>query len=62
LVRKAQDGLKLPSFRVFDCDDVPRGGDKVHFNTEGRLEMGKGFATAMIELIKMKSNAQHGKF
>jgi Carbohydrate esterase, sialic acid-specific acetylesterase len=54
LIRKAQDGLKLPSFRVFDCDDVPRGGDKVHFNTEGRLEMGKRFAAAMIELIKMK--------
>jgi hypothetical protein len=22
---------------------VPRGGDKVHFNTEGRLEMGRRF-------------------
>jgi hypothetical protein len=52
LVRKAQDSVKLPNFRVFNCDDVPRGGDKVHFNTEGRLEMGKRFAGAMIELIK----------
>jgi hypothetical protein len=52
LVRKAQDSIKLPSFRVFNCDDVPRGGDKVHFATEGRLEMGKRFAAAMIELLK----------
>jgi hypothetical protein len=52
VVRKAQDAVKLPNFRVFNCDDVSRGGDKVHFNTEGRLEMGKRFAAAMIELIK----------
>ena len=52
VVRKAQDAAKLPHFRVFHCDDVPRGGDKVHFNTEGRLEMGKRFAAAMIELMK----------
>lgn len=52
LVRKAQDAVKLPSFRVFDCDDVPRSGDKVHFHTEGRLEMGKRFAAGMIELMK----------
>jgi hypothetical protein len=52
LVRKAQDAVKLPSFRVFHCDDVTRGGDKVHFNTEGRLEMGSRFAAAMIELMK----------
>jgi hypothetical protein len=52
VVRKAQDAVKLPNFRVFHCDDVPRGGDKVHFNTEGRLEMGKRFAGAMIELTK----------
>ena len=52
LVRKAQDAAKLPKFRVFDCDDVERGGDKVHFNTAGRLEMGKRFAAAMIELMK----------
>lgn len=53
LIRKTQDALNVPSFRVFSCDDVPRGGDKVHFNTEGRLEMGKRFAAAMIELLKV---------
>jgi hypothetical protein len=52
VVRKAQDAVKLPHFRVFNCDDVSRGGDKVHFTTEGRLEMGKRFAAAMIELLK----------
>jgi hypothetical protein len=52
LVRKAQDAAKLPHFRVFDCDDVSRGGDNVHFTTAGRLEMGKRFAAAMIELLE----------
>jgi hypothetical protein len=52
VVRKAQDAAKLPHFRVFNCDDVERGGDKVHFNTAGRLEMGKRFAAEMIELLK----------
>lgn len=54
LVRKAQDSVKLPNFRVFHCDDVPRGSDKVHFDTAGRLEMGKRFAAAMIELLKVE--------
>jgi hypothetical protein len=52
VVRKAQDSIRLQNFRVFNCDDVPRGGDNVHFNTPGRLEMGRRFAAAMIELIK----------
>lgn len=52
VVRKAQDAVNLPKFRVFNCDDVPRGGDNVHFATEGRLEMGKRFAAGMIELMK----------
>jgi hypothetical protein len=51
-VRKSQEAARLPRFRVFDCDDVSRGGDKVHFNTEGRLEMGRRFAAAMIELMR----------
>ncbi|MCI0656550.1 MAG: sialate O-acetylesterase [Acidobacteria bacterium] len=50
VVRKIQDSIQLPGFRVFDCDDVPRG-DTVHFTTEGRLEMGKRFAAGMIELL-----------
>lgn len=52
VVRKAQDAVKLPHFRVFPCDDVAKGSDKVHFNTEGRLEMGRRFAAGMSELIK----------
>jgi len=50
-VRRAQDAVKLPSFRVVPCDDVERGGDQVHFTTAGRLEMGKRYAAAMIELL-----------
>lgn len=52
VVRQAQDAVRLPGFRVFSCDDVPRGRDKVHFDTAGRLEMGRRFADAMIELLK----------
>lgn len=51
LVRKAQDSLELPNFHVFPCDDVPKGRDHIHFTTAGRLEMGKRFAAAMIELM-----------
>ena len=58
VVRKAQDAAKLPHFRVFDCDDVVRGPDKVHFDTEGRLEMGKRFAAGMIELMKAQKGSK----
>ena len=57
-IRKDQDSLELPQFRVFHCDDVPRSGDNVHFNTEGRLEMGKRFAKEMIPLMKAKKEPQ----
>ena len=53
-VRQAQDALKLPNFRVFNCDDVQRGNDNVHFNTAGRLEMGKRFAAGMMEMLPAK--------
>lgn len=58
VVRQAQDSLKLPHFRVFDCDDVPRGSDNVHFDTAGRLEMGKRFAAEMIELMEERKKAK----
>jgi hypothetical protein len=50
-VRRAQDALKLPNFRVVSSDGAERGGDQVHFTTAGRLEMGKRYAAAMIELL-----------
>jgi|GEM_PF-2834987 len=54
-VRQAQDSLKLPRFRVVPSDDIERGGDRVHFTTAGRLELGKRYAAAMIELLKSKT-------
>jgi hypothetical protein len=51
-VRRAQDTLKLPRFRLVPSDDIERGGDQVHFTTRGRLELGKRYAAAMIELLK----------
>lgn len=51
-VRRAQDALKLPHLRVIPCDDVERGSDQVHFSTAGRLDLGRRYAAAMIELLK----------
>lgn len=53
-VRRTQDGLKLPHFRVVKSDDVERGGDRVHFTTAGRLKLGRIYAEAMIELLPAK--------
>lgn len=50
-VRRAQDGLKLPSFRLINSDEIERGGDQVHFTTAGRLALGRRYAAAMIELL-----------
>ena len=43
--------LKLPSFRLVKSDEIERGGDRVHFTTAGRLELGRRYAAAMIELL-----------
>ena len=51
-VRKTEASIDLPGFRVVDCDDVPRGGDKIHYTTKGQVELGKRYAAAMIELLK----------
>ena len=53
-VRRAQDGLKLPSFQLVNSDEIERGGDRVHFTTTGRLELGRRYAAAMIELLPAK--------
>ncbi|MCI0657581.1 MAG: sialate O-acetylesterase [Acidobacteria bacterium] len=50
-VREAESGLRVPGFRVVDCDDVERGGDKIHYTTKGQLEFGRRFAAAMIDLL-----------
>jgi carbohydrate esterase-like sialic acid-specific acetylesterase len=53
-VRRAQDGLALPSFRLVNSDEIERGGDRVHFTTVGRLELGRHYAAAMIDLLPAK--------
>lgn len=50
-VRQAQDALKLPNFRLVNSDEIERGGDRVHFTTAGRLELGRRYSAAMIELL-----------
>jgi hypothetical protein len=43
--------VRLPSFRLVNSARVERGGDRVHFTTAGRLELGRRYAAAMIELL-----------
>jgi hypothetical protein len=43
--------VRLPSFRLVHSDEIERGGGRVHFTTAGRLELGRRYAAAMIELL-----------
>ncbi len=54
VVRKGEVAIDLPGYRVIDCDDVPRGGDKIHYTSKGQVELGKRYAAAMIELMKVE--------
>ena len=51
LVRKAQAGIDLPGYRMFDCDDLPKGNDHLHYNSRGQRELGERFARALVELL-----------
>lgn len=52
MVRKDEAAIDLPGFGRTDLDDLPRGGDKVHYDTKGILELGERHAATMIELLK----------
>lgn len=51
IVRKAQESISLPNYRTFNCDDLTRNGDVLHFDAIAQQELGRRFATAMIELL-----------
>jgi hypothetical protein len=39
-VRRAQDGLKMTSFRIVNSDEIERAGDRVHFTLPAALSWG----------------------
>ena len=60
MVREAQISMKVPAFRTFDQNDLPRVMDTAkedyekhndHFTTAGEVESGKRYAAAMMELL-----------
>ena len=60
-VRKAQESISLPRTGWVDCDDLPKHGDNLHYNTAGLIEMGKRFAAKVLHLSKAdaaKANTQ----
>lgn len=50
-VRKAQVTARLDQYAWVDCDGLELGGDALHFTLNGQLEMGRGFARAMLKLM-----------
>lgn len=51
LVRAAQEAVKLPGYRMVDCDGVAKGHDDLHYSAAGQQELGKRFAAAQVELL-----------
>ncbi|PCJ55441.1 MAG: hypothetical protein COA79_20775 [Planctomycetota bacterium] len=51
IVRKAQETIKVRRYSFIDCDTLKKGSDKLHYNEEGTVEMGKRFA---YKLLKVK--------
>ncbi len=47
IVRKAQEECSLPGYAFIDCDPLPKGGDNLHYTTEGLVRMGNLFAAAL---------------
>jgi hypothetical protein len=56
VIRAAETSLKLPGFGLTNLDDLPRGPDKVHYDTKGILELGKRHAATLIALMKAESS------
>lgn len=54
-VRKAQESIDLPGYKMVNCDDLPKNSDNLHYSSKGQLELGRRFASAMLELIKIKT-------
>lgn len=51
-VRTAQERCASKDYYFVDCDGLPKIKDRVHYNTDGLVEMGRRFAKAMIGTTK----------
>ena len=57
-VREAQETVRRKNYAWVDCDDLAMHKDKLHYNTEGQLQLGKKFAEAMLKLMKQNDAAK----
>jgi carbohydrate esterase-like sialic acid-specific acetylesterase len=57
-VRQAQETARRKNYAWIDCDDLTMHKDKLHYNTEGQLGLGKKFAEAMLKLMKQKGEKE----
>jgi hypothetical protein len=54
IVRNAQEKCDLPRYAFIDCDKLSKKKDNLHYDTNGQVDMGRGFARTMLELMKAK--------
>lgn len=52
VVREAQMTCNEPHYAFVDCDHLPKGGDNLHYNANGLVELGNTFADRMRTLMK----------
>jgi len=50
-VREAQETVQRNHYAWIDCDDLEKNADKLHYNTNGQLELGRRFAAATLKLM-----------
>ena len=53
-VREAQETVRRENYSWIDCDGLAKHKDKLHYNTQGQVQLGKKFAEAMLKLAKQK--------
>lgn len=50
-VREAQESVQRAGYAWFDCDDLAKHPDKLHYSTAGQIELGRRFAAEMLKLL-----------
>ncbi|MCJ8203578.1 sialate O-acetylesterase [Pseudomonas sp. RGM2987] len=46
-VRKAQESVQEPGYTWFNCDNLTKGPDNLHYDTQGQIALGQLFAEAL---------------
>lgn len=52
LVRSAQQDLELEGYRWVECDDIPTGPDKIHYDEAGMIKLGERQADLMLGIME----------